>query len=79
MVEIALLINIALSLYCIHIVGRKQKGRKWECYTDYVCGNLTLRVYPPEFEYQAIGEIPRDKLLDIGTLNLYRKWALIEK
>lgn len=49
-----------------------------EYYTDYTHNRLILRVYKPEFEYQAIGKIPRDKILDGGNLTMTYKWALIE-
>lgn len=55
----------------------KQKAH--DEYTDYVHNNLILRIYKPEFEHLAIGSIPRDKLLDQGTLSYYYMWALIEK
>lgn len=59
--------------------GRLRRKKENECYTDYVHGNLILRVYKPEFEYQAIGKVSRDKLLDRGTLSKFYVWALIEK
>lgn len=58
---------------------RLRKVRENEHYTDYTRGNLVLRIYKPEFEYQAIGEVPRGKLLDQGVFSQYYMWALIEK
>lgn len=55
------------------------KQKESECYTDYTHRNLILRVYKPEFEYEAIGKVSRDKLLDRGTLSKFYVWALIEK
>lgn len=50
-----------------------------ECYTDYVHKNVVLRVFKPEFEYQAISIIPRDKLLDRGNLSQFYMWVLFER
>ena len=58
---------------------RLTRSKEDEFYTDYVRGNLILRIYKPEFEYIAIGGVPRDKLLDQGTFSLYYMWALIER
>lgn len=49
-----------------------------EYYTDYVRGTTIMRVYKPEFEFQAIGNLPPSKILDVGTLSVYYKWALID-
>ena len=73
------LITIALQVIILIAVFLIKKQKENEYYTDYVHNNLILRVYKPEFEYQAIGEIPRDKILDGGNLTMTYKWALIEK
>lgn len=78
-VIIGLLCFIILSQILIFwVIFQKKKQRENEYYTDYVHNKLILRIYKPEFEYQAIGNISRDKLLDGGTFSLYYKWALIQ-
>lgn len=69
---------IAIQLFIAWVLLRRAKRRENEYYTDYVHNKLILRIYKPEFEYQAIGNVSRDKLLDGGTLSLYYKWALIQ-
>lgn len=72
-------IVIALQITLLVIILRKQKQTENEYYTDYVHKNLILRIFKPEFEYQAIGNIQRGKLLDQGTFSQFYLWALIEK
>ena len=74
-----LLAIIALEVYILIIILCRKKQRETEYYTDYVHKKIILRVYKPEFEYQAIGKIPREKILDGGNLTMTYKWALIEK
>lgn len=50
-----------------------------EFYTDYVKGTNIMRVYKPEFEFQAIGNLPPSKILDVGRLSAYYNWALIDE
>lgn len=69
---------ILLQMLILWVIFQKKKQRENEYYTDYVHNKLILRIYKPEFEYQAIGNISRDKLLDSGTFSLYYKWALIQ-
>lgn len=69
---------ILLQILILWVIFQKKKQRENEYYTDYVHNKLILRIYKPEFEYQAIGNISRDKLLDGGTFSLYYKWALIQ-
>lgn len=64
-------------LWYRYIRLRKQKENEY--YTDYVHNNLILRIYKPEFEYQAIGNVPLGKLLDRGNFSQFYVWALIEK
>lgn len=59
--------------------SRLWRKKESECYTDYTHRNLILRVYKPEFEYEAIGKVPINKVLDRGTLSKFYVWALIEK
>lgn len=78
-VIVGLLCFIILSQILIFwVIFQKKKQRENEYYTDYVHNKFILRIYKPEFEYQAIGNVPRDKLLDGGTFSLYYKWALIQ-
>ena len=69
---------ILLQIFILWVIFQKKKQRENEYYTDYAHNKLILRIYKPEFEYQAIGNISRDKLLDGGTFSLYYKWALIQ-
>lgn len=69
---------ILLQILILWVIFQKKKQRENEYYTDYVHNKLVLRIYKPEFEYQAIGNISRDKLLDVGTFGLFHKWALIQ-
>ena len=58
---------------------RLKKQEENEYYTDYFHGNLILRIYKPEFEYQAVGNVPREKLLDRGNFSQFYIWTLIQK
>lgn len=58
---------------------RLKHQKENEYYTDYVHNNLILRIFKPEFEWQAIGSVPREKLLDRGNFSQYYLWCLIEK
>ncbi len=69
---------LLLQILILWVIFQKKKQRENEYYTDYIHNKLILRIYKPEFEYQAIGNISRDKLLDGGTFSLYYKWALIQ-
>ena len=69
---------ILLQILILWVIFQKKKQRENEYYTDYVHNKLILRIYKPEFEYQAISNISRDNLLDGGTFSLYYKWALIQ-
>lgn len=73
-----LFIVIILQGGIFFVVFHVKKQKENEYYTDYKHNGLTLRIYKPEFEYQAIGNIPRDKLLDRGNFSQYYVWALIE-
>lgn len=69
---------VAVLVLCYKYIRLKNQKEN-EYYTDYVHNNLILRVYKPEFEYQAIGQVPIEKILDRGTLSQFYIWALIEK
>lgn len=58
---------------------RLKKQKENEYYTDYFHGNIILRIYKPEFEYQAVGNVPREKLLDRGNFSQFYIWTLIQK
>lgn len=81
--NVLLAILQTLSMLSVWVLAYKyiqlRNLKENEHYTDYTRGNLILRIYKPEFEYQAIGEIPRGKLLDRGTFSQFYMWALIEK
>lgn len=66
---------IVLAVKYIRLKNQKEN----EYYTDYFHGNLILRIYKPEFEYQAVGNVPREKLLDRGNLSQFYIWTLIKK
>lgn len=68
---------VVLALCWKYVRLKSQKENEY--YTDYWHNNLVLRVYKPEFEYQAIGKVPIEKILDRGTLSQFYNWALIEK
>lgn len=73
-----LIIVVAVLILCYkYRVLRNQKENEY--YTDYVHNGLILRVYKPEFEYEAIGKVPMEKMLDRGTLSQFYNWALIER
>ena len=68
---------VAVLILCYKYVRLKNQKEN-EYYTDYRHNNLVLRIYKPEFEYQAIGKVPIDKILDRGTFSQFYLWALIE-
>lgn len=68
----------AVLFLCYKYIKLKYQKEN-EYYTDYVHNNLILRVYKPEFEWQAIGSVPREKLLDMGNFSQFYVWALLEK
>lgn len=73
-----LIIVVAVLVLCYKYRVLRDKKEN-EYYTDYVHNGLILRVYKPEFEYEAIGKVPMEKMLDRGTLSQFYNWALIEK
>ena len=68
---------VAVLILCYKYIRLKNQKEN-EYYTDYRHNNLVLRIYKPEFEYQAIGKVPIDKILDRGTFSQFYLWALIE-
>jgi hypothetical protein len=73
-----LLLNLGVFILILYKF-RKIKTTESEFYTDYVKGDVIMRVYKPEFELQAIGNLKPSQILDAGNLSLYYKWALIKK
>ena len=69
---------LAVLFLCYKYIRLKHQKEN-EYYTDYTHNNLILRVYKPEFEWQAIGNVPREKLLDRGNFSQFYLWCLIEK
>ena len=79
-ISVALDVVVLVAFFLLSIKNtRLLKKKENECYTDYTHKNLILRVYKPEFEYEAVGKVPRDKMLDRGTLSKFYMWTLIEK
>lgn len=67
----------SLIFYILYV--KLKERRDSDYYTDYLNGKLLMRVYKPEFEFQAIGNLGKDEILDGGNLTAYYKWALIKK
>lgn len=68
--------GLFLILYFKYIRLKTQKENEY--YTDYVHNGLILRIYKVEFEYEAIGKVPIEKILDRGTFSKFYDWCLIE-
>ena len=68
--------GLFLILYFKSIRLKTQKENEY--YTDYVHNRLILRIYKIEFEYEAIGKVPIEKILDRGTFSKFYDWCLIE-
>ena len=77
---ISIICDIVILIGFIYFSVKYQKRRVVEnkCYTDYVHKNLILRVYKHEFEYEAVGKLQVDKILDRGTLTQFYDWCLFE-
>lgn len=83
---IFVIIDITLTLIQLIVVGYLanayirlvRRVAENEFYTDYVHGNMTLRIFKPEFEYQAIGDLNPYSILDRGNFSQYYLWALID-
>lgn len=71
-------LTVAVAGYILYKYDRIRKDVKTEYYTDFRYGNLTMRVFKHEFEYQAIGNLKLLSILDRGTLNPFYDWALIQ-
>ena len=69
---------IAVIILAVKYVRLKSQKEN-EYYTDYIHNNLILRVYKPEYEYQAAGNVPPKCLLDRGRLSPLYDWVLIDK
>ena len=63
----------------LYLLYKEKRHRESEFYTDYHRGVHTLRVFKPEFEFQAIGNVTGGKILERGNLSQFYMWALIEK
>ena len=74
--DLIIVVAVLILCYKYRVLRNKKEN---EYYTDYVHNGLILRVYKPEFEYEAIGKVPMEKMLDRGTLSQFYNWALIEK
>lgn len=73
------LVQLGAVIYICYKYDRLKRQKANEYYTDYIHNNLILRIYKPEFEYQAMGKIPIQKILDRGTFSQFYNWVLIEK
>ena len=60
---------VAVLVLCYKYIRLKNQKEN-EYYTDYVHNNL---------EYEAIGKVPIEKILDRGTLSQFYNWSLLEK
>lgn len=83
MITIVALILQILQLAAVILLAVKyiklKEQKENEYYTDYVHNNLVLRVYKPEYEYQAAGNLSTKYLLDRGRLSSQYDWVLIDK
>ena len=73
------ILSFAAVLFVCFKYARLRKQKENEYYTDYVHNGLVLRVYKMEFEYEAVGNIPSEKILDRGNLSKFYDWCLFEK
>lgn len=73
------LISFVVVLILCYKYIRLKNQKENEYYTDYVHNNLILRIFKPEFEYEAVGKISVEKILDRGTFSQFYNWCLIEK
>jgi len=64
--------------YVVAMYLKLKRNNSSEFYTDYVKDNLVIRIFKPEFEFQAIGNIERGKILDQGVFSPTYFWAIIE-
>ena len=69
---------VAVLILCYKYIRLKNQKEN-EYYTDYIHNNLILRIFKPEFEYEAVGKVPVEKILDRGTFSQFYNWCLIEK
>lgn len=69
---------VAVLILCYKYIRLKNQKEN-EYYTDYIHNNLILRIFKPEFEYEAVGNVPVEKILDRGTFSQFYNWCLIEK
>lgn len=69
---------LSVLVLCVKYV-RLKETKENEYYTDYRHNNLILRIYKTEFEYMAIGKVPRNNILDQGTFSPTYMWALLIK
>lgn len=73
------LVAFAAVLILCHKYIRLKNQKENEYYTDYVHNNLILRIFKPEFEYEAVGKVPVEKILDRGIFSQFYNWCLIEE
>ena len=80
MIALQIISVISVLILCVKYI-RLKEHRDNEYYTDYEHGaKVILRVFKTEFEYQAVGNLPKGwVILDAGQLSAYHRWALIQK
>ena len=78
LITLQLITLLSVVYVCFRYV-RLQEQKENEYYTDYVHNGIILRVYKPEYEFQAAGNISIEYLLDRGTLSPRYDWVLIDK
>ena len=79
LILVLIILNVSMTaILILTTYQRKKKVVESEYYTDYSKGTLVMRVFKYEFEYQAIGDIDRGKLMDTGNLTINYRWALID-
>lgn len=80
MIVLSILVGVSIALNCLlwweYI--RMRRAKDSEHYTDFVHGNLTMRVYKPMFEYPARTEA-KGTIIEGGTLSPTYDWLLIQK
>lgn len=78
-IDIAVAIFQLLAVLILAYKYIKLRSRKdSEFYTDYRNGDNVIRIFKPEFEYQAIGDLNPYAILDRGNFSQFYFWALID-
>lgn len=78
LLSLIVLLCVVIIVILLTLCRQKINNTENEYYTDYRHKNLILRIYKAEFEYQAVGNIERGKILDQGVFSKVYLWTLIE-